>query len=103
MDIREFAIEWMRKKWPEDHTQIITDDVLEFAKAWGDHRWDEGFAQATIKKEMIEQSRKKHAVDFVMWNEMRTAEWREICEETYDDWIEELKEVQESKTPPSEP
>ena len=84
--IKEFAIEWMKKKWPEDYAQIIADDVLEFAQDWA----------------------RKQVVDFTMWNEMHTEEWRETCDETYqdflekDDWKKDINEDSESETTPSE-
>ena len=89
MDIKEFSIAWAKKKYPnsEFYQTIVSDDVLEFAEAWA----------------------RKQAVDFVMWNEMHTEDWREICKETYqdflekDDWKKDIKEDSEPETPPSKP
>jgi len=85
MAIKEFAIEWMKKKYPNDYLTTICDDVLEFAQDWAD----------------------KVAVDFVIWNENVLEQDRETYEETYQDWQQELcdaKAIKDSKlkTPPSE-
>jgi len=37
MGIKEFAIEWMKKKYPKDYATTIDDDVLEFAQDWAEH------------------------------------------------------------------
>jgi len=85
MDIKEFAQDWVKEKYPNDYLTVVCDPVLEFAQAWAE----------------------KQAVDFVMWNEHALERDQEIYEETYQDWLmglEELRIIKDSKpkTPPTE-
>ena len=85
MDIKEFAQDWVKKKYPNDYLTIVCDPVLELAEAWAE----------------------KQAVNFVMWNEHALERDRETYDETYQDWLTDLEERRiikdsESETQPSE-